>query len=51
MSSTDLTKEEISQIVYEVVNEKAASPADKEKRAPEKKKRKSKKQDTTTSES
>ncbi len=51
MDIIDLAKEDISQIVYEVVNEKAASPANKDKRAPEKKKCKSKKQDTTTAES
>lgn len=43
MDTIDLEKEDISQIVYEVVNAKAASPDNKGKRAPEKKKRKSKK--------
>lgn len=51
MDTINLAKEDISQIVYEVVNEKAASPANKGKRVPEKKKRKSKKQSTTTVES
>ncbi len=43
-----LQKKDINQISYEVANEKAASPANKGRRAPEKKKHKSKKQDTTT---
>ena len=38
MDTIDLEKEDISQIVYEVVNTKAASPDNKDKRAPEKKK-------------
>ena len=51
MDTIDLVKEDISQIVYEVVNAKAASPENKEKRVPEKKKRKSEKQDNATVES
>lgn len=44
MDTIDLGKEDISKIVYEVVNAKAASPDNKDKRAPERKKRKSKNQ-------
>ncbi len=51
MDTIDLAKEDINQIVYEVVNQKAASPANKDKRAPEKRKRKSKKQDIISAES
>lgn len=51
MDTIDLEKEDISQIVYEVVNAKAASTDNKDKRAPEKKKRKSKKQDNAIVES
>lgn len=51
MDTIDLAKEDISQIVYEVVNAKAASPENKEKRVPEKKQRKSEKQDNATVES
>lgn len=51
MDIINLEKEDISQIVYEVANAKAASPDNKDKRAPEKKKRKSKKQDNAIIES
>ena len=39
METIDLEKEDISQIVYEVVNAKAASDENKGKRAPERKTR------------
>ena len=42
MDTIDLEKEDVSKIVYEVVNAKAASPENKGKRAPEAKKRKRK---------
>lgn len=45
MDTIDLEKEDVSKIVYEVVNAKAASPENKGKRAPEQKKRRSIKQD------
>ncbi len=34
LDDIDLAKEDVSQIVYEVVNHKAAAPADSGKRAP-----------------
>lgn len=34
MEDIDLEKEDISQIVYEVVNQKAARPCDRDKKAP-----------------
>ena len=46
MDTIDLEKEDVSKIVYEVVNAKAASPENKGKRAPEAKKRKKKTQDS-----
>lgn len=51
METIDLEKEDIKKIVYEVVNAKAASQDNKDKRAPERKKRKSKKQNSTIIES
>lgn len=51
METIDLEKEDIKKIVYEVVNAKAASQDNKDKRAPERKKRKSKKQNSATIES
>ena len=51
MDTIDLEKEDINEIVYEVVNAKAAGPDNKDKRAPEKKKRKSQKQDKPVIES
>ena len=39
LDDIDLTKEDISQIVYEVVNHKAANGSDKDKRAPQPRKR------------
>ena len=51
MDTIDLEKEDINEIVYEVVNAKAAGPDNKDKRAPEKKKRKSQKQDNPVVES
>lgn len=51
MDTIDPEKEDISNIVYEVVNSKAASPDNKDKRAPERKKRKSKDQGSVTVES
>ena len=51
MDTIDLEKEDINEIVYEVVNAKAAGPDNKDKRAPEKKKRKSQKQDNPVIES
>lgn len=51
METIDLEKEDIKKIVYEVVNAKAASQDNKDKRAPERKKRKSKKQNSETIES
>ncbi len=39
LDDIDLTKEDVSQIVYEVVNHKAAAPADSSKRAPVPRKR------------
>lgn len=44
MDTIDPEKEDVSQIIYEVVNAKAASPENKGKRAPEVKKRKRKNQ-------
>ena len=40
LDDIDLEKEDISQIVYEVVNQKAANACDREKRAPKPRKRK-----------
>ena len=51
MDTIDLEKEDINELVYEVVNAKAAGPDNKDKRAPEKKKRKSQKQDNPVVES
>ncbi|MDD7026569.1 MAG: IS630 family transposase, partial [Lachnospiraceae bacterium] len=51
MDTIDLEKEDINEIVYEVVNAKAAGSDNKDKRAPEKKKRKSQKQDNPAVES
>lgn len=51
MDTIDLEKEDVSKIVYEVVNEKAASIENKGKRAPEIKKRKRKNQDANPAES
>lgn len=46
MDTIDLEKEDISKIVYEIVNAKAASLENKSKRAPEVKKRKKSNQDS-----
>lgn len=51
MDTIDLEKEDINNIVYRVVNAKAVSPDNKDKRVPERKKRKSKKQNIVTDES
>lgn len=48
MDTIHLEEEDISKIIYEVVNAKAASPDNKGKRAPEAKKRKRKKQASNT---
>ena len=40
LDDIDLAKEDISQIVYEVVNHKAANACDKDKRAPKPRTRK-----------
>lgn len=48
MDTIDLEKEDVSKIVYEVVNAKAASPVNKGKRAPAVKKRKRKTQGSNT---
>ena len=48
MDTINLEKEDVSKIIYEVVNAKAASPSNKGKRAPVPKKRKSKKQEQVT---
>jgi transposase len=48
MDTIDPEKEDVSKIVYEVVNAKAASIENKEKRAPEIKKRKRKNQNANT---
>ena len=45
LDDIDLTKEDISQIVYEVVNHKAANACDKDKRAPRPRTRKRQGQD------
>ena len=50
MDTIDLEKEDIQQIVYEVVNAKAVSAENKDKRAPERPKRKSRKQPDAVSE-
>ena len=47
METINLEEEDIQQIVYEVVNAKAASAENKDKRAPERPKRRSKKQTET----
>jgi len=46
MDTIDLEKEDVSKIIYEVVNEKAASPELRGKRAPQGKQRKTRKQDS-----
>ena len=45
LDDIDLAKEDISKIVYEVVNQKAANACDKDKRAPKPRTRKRKGQD------
>jgi transposase len=45
LDDIDLAKEDISKIVYEVVNQKAANACDKDKRAPKPRTRKCKEQD------
>lgn len=51
MDTIDLEKEDVNNIVYEVVNAKAANPDSRNKRVPERKKRKSKKQESVANES
>lgn len=46
LDDIDLEKEDLSQIVYEVVNRKAAAPEDQNKRAPKPKVRKSRKSES-----
>lgn len=47
METIDLSKEDVDTIVYEVVNEKAASPENQGKRAPKPPARKPRNQTTT----
>ena len=47
LDDIDIEKEDLSQIIYEVVNRKAAKPTDKDKRAPKPRTRKKREQSAT----
>lgn len=47
LDDIDIEKEDLSQIIYEVVNRKAAKPTDKDKRAPKPRTRKKREQSST----
>ena len=47
LDDIDMEKEDLSQIIYEVVNRKAAKPTDKDKRAPKPRTRKKREQSAT----